>query len=427
MRGFPKMFTLRRLGFQVLYLAIAVSLILWLALGLQAGDSGIYLFVVHDVATSPSRLLFIAGFELAFLISFVAVLYALKLPRFDFLNRIIAINTLTYSFLGLSLSALRLPLISREVFIIEFFVSTVLLVAYYLLKARLFPRRIGVLHGVPIEPFIRHPALIAFEINLMDARSGHFEAVVVNLRGEMTPQITRLLTTLAQSRVPVHDADAFIENLWGRIPLDRLTAIEIETFVPPPIYQKIKRFIELVLIFFFFPCLVVLALIIAAAIRLDTPGPILFRQKRTGYQDGNFTMLKFRSMVVGSDIEYRFAEKKDKRVTRVGAVLRRLRLDELPQLWNVIRGEMSLIGPRPEQEQFTKRFSQLIPFYGFRHTVPPGISGWAQVMYGYAASDEQTRGKLEFDFYYIKHMSAWLDFVILIKTLRTIILGSGAR
>ena len=138
-------------------------------------------------------------------------------------------------------------------------------------------------------------------------------------------------------------------------------------------------------------------------------------------------MLKFRSMVIGSDKENRFAEKNDKRVTRVGKVLRRLRLDELPQLWNVYRGEMSLIGPRPEQEEFTQRFEQIIPFYRFRHSVLPGITGWAQVMYGYAASDEQTRGKLAFDFYYIKHMSAWLDLLVLLKTIKTIIVGSGYR
>ena len=107
--------------------------------------------------------------------------------------------------------------------------------------------------------------------------------------------------------------------------------------------------------------------------------------------------------------------------------MRRVRLDELPQLWNVLRGDMSLIGPRPEQPQFTHRFNELIPFYGYRHTIRPGITGWSQVMYGYAASDDQTRAKLEFDFYYIKHMSAWLDLVVLIKTLRTIILGAGAR
>jgi len=140
-------------------------------------------------------------------------------------------------------------------------------------------------------------------------------------------------------------------------------------------------------------------------------------------------MLKFRSMITGADTdtESRFAEKNDRRITKVGRFLRRVRLDELPQLWNVLRGEMSLIGPRPEQEGFTRRFDQLIPFYSFRHNIPPGITGWAQVMHGYADSEAQTRTKLEFDLYYIKHMSAWLDLVILFKTVRTIFFGSGAR
>ena len=138
-------------------------------------------------------------------------------------------------------------------------------------------------------------------------------------------------------------------------------------------------------------------------------------------------MFKFRSMLVKGNHEPRFPEKRDKHITRVGKVLRRIRLDEIPQLWNVLRGEMSIIGPRPEQPQFTNRFNELIPFYGFRHTIRPGITGWSQVMYGYAASDEQTRAKLEFDFYYIKHMSAWLDLVTLVKTLRIMIIGPGSN
>tara|TARA_B100001971_G_C18123214_1_gene500582 strand:- start:141 stop:995 length:855 start_codon:yes stop_codon:yes gene_type:complete len=284
-----------------------------------------------------------------------------------------------------------------------------------------------VLDGAPLEPFRRHPALDALAVRSKDVQSGDFEAIVTNLRGEANSQTSHLLAALAQRRIPVYDADSFIEKLWGRIPLDHLTPMEIEAFTPPPIYKNIKRGGELALILIFLPLLAVMALIIAIAIRLDSPGPALFRQQRTGLQGTSFTMLKFRSMVIGSDEKNRFAQPKDKRITRTGRLLRRLRLDELPQLWNVVRGEMSLIGPRPEQEQFTERFDQLIPFYGFRHTIPPGISGWAQVMYGYAASDDQTRAKLEFDFYYIKHMSAWLDLVVLVKTVRTIILGSGAR
>ena len=122
-----------------------------------------------------------------------------------------------------------------------------------------------------------------------------------------------------------------------------------------------------------------------------------------------------------------FAEIKDKRITWVGRWLRRFRLDELPQFWNILRGEMSLIGPRPEQPLFVEQFMRQIPYYDFRHTVRPGITGWAQVRYGYAASASQTRDKLEYDFFYIKHMSLWLNVNILLQTARTIVLGNGAR
>lgn len=383
--------------------------------------------MVHDVATERDKLMFILGFVVAFIAAFLAIVYALKFPRFNFFNRIIAINIAAYSFLGLTMTTLRLPLASREVFISEFLFSTTLLIIYYILGHRLFPRRIGVLTSAPIEPFERHTALDAVAIDAADAQSDHFEAIVANLRGAIDPGTTHLLALLAQKRLPVYDADNFIETLWGRIPLTNLTPTEIESFSPPPIYKKIKRVSELIMILSCLPLLIALALIISVAIRIDSPGPILFRQQRTGFQGHSFIMLKFRSMVTSPAKENRFTEKEDKRITRVGKVLRRLRIDELPQIWNVIRGEMSLIGPRPEQQQFTTRFVELIPFYGFRHTIPPGITGWAQVMYGYAASDEQTRAKLEFDFYYIKHMSAWLDAVVLLKTLRTVIVGTGVR
>jgi lipopolysaccharide/colanic/teichoic acid biosynthesis glycosyltransferase len=120
-------------------------------------------------------------------------------------------------------------------------------------------------------------------------------------------------------------------------------------------------------------------------------------------------------------------EFQDKRITRVGKWLRRFRLDELPQCWNILRGEMSLIGPRPEQQELVEQFTNSIPYYDFRHTVLPGITGWAQVEYGYAALEIQNRDKLEYDLFYIKHMSLWLDITILFQTARTIVLGTGAR
>ena len=123
----------------------------------------------------------------------------------------------------------------------------------------------------------------------------------------------------------------------------------------------------------------------------------------------------------------RFAEENDRRITRAGRFLRRTRLDETPQFWNVLKGDMSVIGPRPEQLEFVRRFTEEIPFYGFRHTVQPGITGWAQIMQGYAANEGQTRRKLEYDFFYIKNISAWLDLIIFFQTFKVLLMGKGAR
>ena len=122
-----------------------------------------------------------------------------------------------------------------------------------------------------------------------------------------------------------------------------------------------------------------------------------------------------------------FAPQAEQRITRIGRILRRNRLDEVPQFWNVLKGEMSIVGPRPEQSQFVDRFSKTIPFYDLRHTVRPGITGWAQVMTGYASNEDQTRTKLEYDFFYIKHLNIWVDMLVLIRTFKTVLLGRGSQ
>ena len=400
---------------------------LWLAIGLQAGNSGIYLFVVNDLATDFERLAFELGFPVAYLVSLIVLNYLLTLPRFDYFNRILAINLIIYSFLGLTLSTLRLPLVSREAFLSGFLLSDVLLVIYYIIINRFFPKRLGVLTNVDITPFKAYPSLQATVVEPTALSNIRFNGIVANLRGEIDDYTSQYLSRLALQRIPVYDANTLVEMLWGRIPLGDLTPVEIEMFKPPIIYGSIKRVGEIVFIISIAPILIVTSLLIGIAIKLDSSGTILFTQTRTGLRGVPFKMLKFRSMFSTTENMYRFADKGDSRITRVGRALRRFRLDELPQIWNVLKGDMSLIGPRPEQVEFTDRFKQLIPFYGFRHTLRPGITGWSQVMYGYAASDEETRAKLEFDFFYIKHMSAWLDFVIVVKTIRTIIVGSGAR
>jgi exopolysaccharide biosynthesis polyprenyl glycosylphosphotransferase len=167
----------------------------------------------------------------------------------------------------------------------------------------------------------------------------------------------------------------------------------------------------------------------AIAIRMETPGPALFRQERVGLGGRTFRVLKFRSMYVDAekDGKPRWASANDPRITRVGRFLRRTRLDELPQVFNVLKGEMSFVGPRPERPFFVEQLTQQIPFYGARHTVKPGITGWAQVRCSYGASVEDATRKLQFELYYVKNHTLFLDLVILVETVRVVLSGAGAR
>jgi sugar transferase (PEP-CTERM system associated) len=171
-----------------------------------------------------------------------------------------------------------------------------------------------------------------------------------------------------------------------------------------------------------------LMLLVAAAVKASSPGPVFYRQQRVGRYGRLFTVHKFRSMCHDAEAQTGavWAAKNDVRITAVGRVLRRTRLDELPQLWNVLTGEMSLVGPRPERPEFVSQLTVEIPFYGQRHVVRPGLTGWAQVCYTYAASVEDATEKLQYDLYYIKNMSLAFDLFIILLTLKTVILGRGA-
>ena len=171
-----------------------------------------------------------------------------------------------------------------------------------------------------------------------------------------------------------------------------------------------------------------LMILTAIAVRLESGAPVLYRQERVGENGRVFTLYKFRSM--RQDAEHGtpvWAKAVDDRVTRVGVVIRKTRLDELPQLWNVLRGDMSFVGPRPERPFFVNQLSEQIPFYDQRHAVKPGITGWAQVKYRYSASLEDSIEKLRYDLYYVKHMSVPFDLTILFDTVKVVLFAKGAR
>ena len=238
----------------------------------------------------------------------------------------------------------------------------------------------------------------------------------------------RVLRPLRYAGIEVIDYVSLHEELAQEILLDH---IDDEWLMKAALnssvihIRKMKRIMDITVSVLGLVLLAPVALLTAIIIKMDSAGPVLFKQHRAGYEGWVYTLLKFRTMKHGAEAESGavWSEPFDKRVTRVGRFLRKWRIDEIPQLINVLRGEMSLVGPRPERPEFIDMLTEAIPFYRERLLVSPGISGWAQVMYPYAASVESARKKLQYDLYYIKHMSFFLDCLILLKTLKTIIVG----
>ena len=232
--------------------------------------------------------------------------------------------------------------------------------------------------------------------------------------------------------VRVFDELGFWEQHLGRINLDRVDARWLtfaDGFSSGRLSAGLKRVTDIGISLAVLILTLPLMLITALLIKLDSPGPVFYRQERVGLHGQAFTVLKFRSMSVDAEAggRPRWASRHDARVTRVGGFIRSTRIDELPQLLNVLNGEMSFVGPRPERPHFVEQLAQIIPFYHERSYVKPGITGWAQVNFPYGASIEDARQKLSYDLYYVKNRSLLLDIMILFSTVRVILFREGAR
>ncbi|GGG70043.1 TIGR03013 family XrtA/PEP-CTERM system glycosyltransferase [Edaphobacter dinghuensis] len=265
----------------------------------------------------------------------------------------------------------------------------------------------------------------------MDGSKHHIDRVVVALEDRRGTLPMRELLKLRFNGVVIEEAGALLERLTGKLYLDGLRPsnfIYSEGFRVKPSQQIARRIVStltaaigLLLFLPFFPFVVLL-------VRMSSPGPIFFRQTRVGMGGRNFSVYKFRTMRTDAEAAgAKWATKNDPRVTRVGMFMRKTRLDEVPQLWNVLRGDMGFVGPRPERPEFVPWLSEQIPYFDLRHMIRPGLTGWAQVRYGYGATLAQSREKLEFDLYYIKHMTLGLDLLIMFETVKTIIRRQGAQ
>ena len=247
---------------------------------------------------------------------------------------------------------------------------------------------------------------------------------------ELLPE--RALLDCRLNGVSVIDSVSFVERETGRIGVD---SVSLRWLVFSPGFRRgklraaVKRLADITISGMALLLLSPLMLATALVVKWDSPGPALFEQIRVGLGGKPFAMYKFRSMRQDAEAngKAQWATKNDRRITRVGKFLRLTRLDELPQLYNVLRGDMSLVGPRPERPEFVTDLSAQIPFYMERHSVRPGITGWAQTSFAYAATIEDTKIKLEYDLYYVKNHSLFLDLLVLIQTFRVAVRGDGAR
>ncbi|MEQ7872408.1 sugar transferase [Sphingomonas sp. ASV193] len=229
----------------------------------------------------------------------------------------------------------------------------------------------------------------------------------------------------------VYQVKQLHESLTGRVQVDKLSENSFGSLIPTRSYSVAKGIGDWIFAVALLPVVLPLMALVAIAIRLDSPGPAIFRQQRVGQGGKPIRIYKFRTMSV---VEEASAERgiamtaaDDPRITRVGHFLRKSRIDELPQILNILRGEMSWIGPRPEAAVLSAWYAGDVPFYRYRHVVKPGISGWAQVKQGHVAEVDEIYEKLQYDFFYIKYFSPWLDVLILFKTLRTVVSGFGAK
>lgn len=259
-------------------------------------------------------------------------------------------------------------------------------------------------------------------------------AIVADLHHPHSERAERLFAKAALAGVPVYHSRQIAEMQLGQVKISHLSENDLGSLIPNISYTSVKRATDVIGALILIPICIPLFAVLAFLVKLDSVGSAFFIQERKGFQGRTFRMIKFRTMRERGPIAETLAKREDAmtrseddRITSIGRFLRKTRLDELPQVFNVLRGEMSFIGPRPEACSLSAWYEAELPFYPYRHIVRPGITGWAQVNQGHVTEVSDVLDKLRYDFYYIKNISLWLDLLVALKTIRVIVQGIGAK
>ena len=363
--------------------------------------------------------------------SIVAIIIGhLSLSRFTALPTIDAKTYIIPSFLMSYAVVLALVYASSVPFgHYHFFVSFVIVVPWYFTLAVVRERQVKphlALIGADPNPLVEMLDRVAWSILKVPQLNGPVSAIVIDPEFELSPEWEHFIAEAVLQGIPVHDSAHMREALTRRVEITHMAHKNFGSLLPALTYVRIKRVIDFIVAISAAIACIPLILFCAIVIKLDSPGPVIFAQQRVGFRGRPFTVYKLRTMIHGSSGAC-FTADGDERVTRVGTFIRKYRIDELPQIWNIVRGEMSWIGPRPEAVNLASMYEKNIPFYIYRHAVRPGISGWAAVHQGNVAQVDAALIKLQYDFFYIKYCSLWLDVLIFFMTVRTVVTGFGAK
>ena len=402
---------------------IALGLLLWFAL-----TSIIYLAVFKNlnILNLPHTIPMLILLFVSFLLS----LYITKeIFRFPKLNKplTLAFVILMFYVILLTIFATFRIYYSRSFILISILINYV--ITYLILVSPYKKLRPKFVLLYP-ENSIRERELIDCGIEFITDLSNNgenYDGIIIKDFSVINPEVSELVTRQIFKGTPLFSFAEIYSFITGKIPLESFKPELMRTSEMTVAYRSMKRVFEKIVCLICLIPAIIIGAIISILIVIDSGFPIFFIQERVGYKGKTFRLIKFRTMVKDAESNGpAFANDGDNRITRVGKIIRKLRLDELPQIINIIKGDMSLIGPRPEQIPFAREFEKNIPYYSLRYNLRPGLTGWAQIHSGYAANLDQTKEKLEYDLFYLFNQSIYLDLIIIFKTIRIVLTGRGA-
>lgn len=370
---------------------------------------------------------------LSILIGFYFFSNMRKLSTKSALSHLFSSFSLTFS-ISLSIFVLLRLEYARVTFVLAYFMSVLWLSVLLIIERRWANRRYAIVPGGHVDDLLKITGVEWMVLEEPILPDGTFLGVVVDLRANLTKKWEKFIADSAVRGTPVYHYKQIKESITGQVEIDHLSENYLGSLMPTGVYAFAKSTVDRIAAFLLIVPLFVVILAAAIAIKIDSHGPVFFRQQRIGFRGRSFYVWKLRTMVateapsgdVGGSASALTAVN-DPRVTRVGRFLRRWKIDELPQIVNVLRGEMSWIGPRPESAEVARWFESHVPFYRYRQIVKPGITGWAQINLGYVSEASNEVKKLRYDFFYIKNLSFWIDFIVFLRTFAVIFTGFGAR